>query len=1057
MRCERKMRRASRRNALMFQSDLQLFGGGGGGGKSAGKIIGSIVVGVLTAGALGGAGLFSAMGVTGWTANFMLGASLFSSVWSAFNRPNSGSTPNNSYANVQRFDRSQETMSSNGALPIVYGERKISGNQTYHKTNSDASELFKHVVLCEGGIEGVSGVAANDLLIPTGSQTSSTVFTLRNIKYPDATAQISSKYLYLKCSGGSHTIYLCTTSDMTVDTTYWDYQVNVSALISYINRLGEGWQAFPVAATSLYPGNLSTPGGNCYNNPINFTASTVRGGTSFTLKDCVAPSNYEECGAYPDMAWLDMKLVISDELNGNPSISCLVKGRKVYDARTGETKYSTNPAWCLRDFLLSKRYGLGKWFSENDIDDDSFIEAADYCDEVIEFYAGDGSTTKAKRYELNMVIDERRSALDWLQEMLACFAGFLVYSQGKLKLKIEKPTPISYRFNDDTMKDLKIEPLKLSETPNRYEVSFVDPLNNWKTIMAICEDHADQKERQKIITKQVGLEGVTSQNQALRLARFYRDYNLTCPLQVSFTTGMQAMHLEPGDVVTLSYHGVFDGMPIRIAEIKETNKGTFEISGRQYNDTIYTDELGGGIQWYQYSTMDTPYAGEVPNVLDLELEEDGYVSQSGAYIGHVNVTWKPPAYDFVSSYDIYYSYDGKEYQYAGNAKDTMYTIQNTRPNEIITVKVVTINTMNRRSVGSTASLVLTGKNSPPGDITRFVIGQYSSDNEFVLEGKVPDDIDFDHVELRMDGDTWEDARKVCDFYSFPYRVRNVSIPWEGNHVFRVKAIDTAGLESVHDAIYQIYVRDPSQFKNIILEYDSIELGNYTMQGFVETDDGTVVNPWGIRFDDRWDATFDDFIETFDSEYMDNITIISDVIDIRRNRLTNINYIFEEEVIELGTTFDDIWDKTFDDVWVNTFENMTHNWEREIFIRYSEDNENWTEWKRYVSASYQFRYIQYKVVYNLATINTRVNVKRLYQSYDVPDIELTFKDITVNGTKTIVFDDEFMYTPTQVSCVITGSLYAFPIVEITTQSATVRTYDVEGNPIDVSFMLTVKGW
>ena len=44
MRCERKMRRASRRNTSMFQFDLQLFGGGGGGGKSTGKIIGSLVV-----------------------------------------------------------------------------------------------------------------------------------------------------------------------------------------------------------------------------------------------------------------------------------------------------------------------------------------------------------------------------------------------------------------------------------------------------------------------------------------------------------------------------------------------------------------------------------------------------------------------------------------------------------------------------------------------------------------------------------------------------------------------------------------------------------------------------------------------------------------------------------------------------------------------------------------------------------------------------------------------------------------------------------------------------
>ena len=81
------------------------------------------------------------------------------------------------------------------------------------------------------------------------------------------------------------------------------------------------------------------------------------------------------------MAWLDMTFTISNELNGKPSVSCLVKGRKVYDIRTGIAAYSTNPALCLRDFLLSKRYGLGKWFTADMLDTDSWIEAADYCDE----------------------------------------------------------------------------------------------------------------------------------------------------------------------------------------------------------------------------------------------------------------------------------------------------------------------------------------------------------------------------------------------------------------------------------------------------------------------------------------------------------------------------------------------------------------------------------------------------------------------------------------------------------------------------------------------------
>ena len=58
----------------MFDCDLQLFGGGGG-GKSAGKIIGSIAFGFISAGAsMFGTGL-------SYLTNFTMGAALFASVW----------------------------------------------------------------------------------------------------------------------------------------------------------------------------------------------------------------------------------------------------------------------------------------------------------------------------------------------------------------------------------------------------------------------------------------------------------------------------------------------------------------------------------------------------------------------------------------------------------------------------------------------------------------------------------------------------------------------------------------------------------------------------------------------------------------------------------------------------------------------------------------------------------------------------------------------------------------------------------------------------------------
>lgn len=646
-----------------FLFDLQRFGHHH--GKSGGKIFASIagfIVGFTTPW-LFGAKAFAA-GV--------MGASLFGSVWSATHQQNVDS---NGSADVSRFDRAQETMSSDAQIPIVYGTRQISGNQTFHQTNADANTLHKHVVLCEGGIEGVVSVMASDMIIPTGSQTGNTVFTIMNNKYPDARVRKHGQDFDLWAGDNHHHIHLCTKKEVeNSHDTYWEYQVSVSSLISYINQLyAEGWQAFPVAATNNYPGDLWDAEGNVYvetpwsklfenqdkyneqnhvtidgkNGFINFCADTIRGGTNYTFHDCESPSNYNEVGGYPAMAWLDMDFIVSNELNGNPSVSAVVMGKKVYDTRTKKTAYSTNPAMCLRDFMLSKRYGLGRWITADDLDEDSWNRVADYCDEEISFLDASGAIIRAKRFELNMVIDQKNSALDWVQEILANFQGYLTLTNGKFKLHIEQQTDVSYKFNDDNCSDLSVTPLSLNDTPNKYTVKIIDPRNNWSSVACNVEDYADQKERQKIITKEVNLNGTTSQYQALRLARFYRDQNLACPLTLSWKTGINGMHLEPGDVVTISYHGVFTELPVRITEIKQDDDGKFNITGRQYNDTIYGDALGGGVHWYNYT--DTTQT--------VEKRTPSNPTNIKAYTQYRRYEDGTTGYDVICSYELPQRYD----------------------------------------------------------------------------------------------------------------------------------------------------------------------------------------------------------------------------------------------------------------------------------------------------------------------------------------------------------------------------------------------------------------
>ena len=645
--------------------DLQRFGHHH--GKSGGKIFATIL------GAVIGCADPVLFGLAR-TANFagaLMGASLFGSIWSATHNQNvdSGSP------DVSRFDRAQETMSSDGQIPIVYGTRQVTGNQTFHQTNADANTLHKHVVLCEGGIEGVVSVTANDMIIPTGSQSGNTVFTIMNNKYQNARVRKHGSDFELWAGDHYHHIHLCTKSEVEKSNdTYWEYQVSVTSLISYINQLySEGWQAFPCAATNNYPGDLWDVEGNVYMDEpygkvfgssnswqqqnhvsvdsnhgfVNFCADTIRGGTNYTFHDGDTPSNYDTVGGYPAMAWLDMNFIVSSELNGNPSVSAVVMGKKVYDIRTKKTEYSTNPAMCLRDFMLSERYGLGRWIKADDLDDDSWAKAADYCDEEISFLDASGAIIKAKRFELNMVIDQKNDAIEWLKEILANFQGYLTLTNGKFKLHIEQQSEICYKFNDDNCFELSVAPLSLTDTPNKYDVKIIDPRNNWSTVSCIVEDYADQKERQKIITKEVNLNGTTSQYQALRLARFYRDQNLACPLNISFKTGMQGMHLEPGDVVTVSYHEVFTDLPIRITDIKQNDDGNYEISGRQYNDTIYGDALGGGVHWYNYT--DTTQT--------VEKRTPSNPTNIRAYTQYRRYEDGTTGYDVICSYELPQRYD----------------------------------------------------------------------------------------------------------------------------------------------------------------------------------------------------------------------------------------------------------------------------------------------------------------------------------------------------------------------------------------------------------------
>ncbi len=85
-----------------------------------------------------------------------------------------------------------------------------------------------------------------------------------------------------------------------------------------------------------------------------------------------------------EIAYLYIRLEADQDLypTGIPGISAWVKGKKILDTRDSVTRWSPNPALCLRDFLTDTKFGLAAAASE--IDETVVDAAAKICDEMVD-------------------------------------------------------------------------------------------------------------------------------------------------------------------------------------------------------------------------------------------------------------------------------------------------------------------------------------------------------------------------------------------------------------------------------------------------------------------------------------------------------------------------------------------------------------------------------------------------------------------------------------------------------------------------------------------------
>jgi hypothetical protein len=159
--------------------------------------------------------------------------------------------------------------------------------------------------------------------------------------------------------------------------------------------------------------------------------------------------------------------------NGIPVITATVKGKKLYDPRTGSTAWSDNPALCLRDYLTSK-YGL----EENtvNIDDTLVSSAANVCDQT-------NTLASTTRYTCNGAFTTASTPYDMLSELLKSMGGSMWYAQGKWRMKPAYWTaPVMDLSEDDLRSSISVGTRhSRRDNFNVIKGTFRGEESNWQT------------------------------------------------------------------------------------------------------------------------------------------------------------------------------------------------------------------------------------------------------------------------------------------------------------------------------------------------------------------------------------------------------------------------------------------------------------------------------------------------------------------------------------------------------------------------------------------------
>ncbi len=757
----------------------------------------------------------------------------------------------------------------------------------------------------------------------------------------------------------------------------------------------------------------------------------------------------------------------ADKYSGIPNIKVKVQGKKVstFDSGGNETTgvYSTNPVWCLLDFLRNERYGKG--ISDSDLDISSFYTASQIAETQVTPYSG-GSDINL--FDCNAVLNTNKKILDNVKVLLKGMRGLLPYVQGKFKLLIETTGTSTFTLNEDNIiGGIKLESERKNDKYNRVVINFVNPQKSFQADSIVYPETDAEHQTYKtadggfLQEGNITLDTITSPYQALEFGKIILNRSRN-NLKLGLTANYEALDLAIGDIVnvTSSLLGMTN-KPFRVSGMTLNVDFTASLSLQEHQDAWYTFDEKTEVAVIADTSLPDPFTVQPPSSVTLADELISY--NDGTVIVAMNITIGASPDQFVREYQVEYkrTADSSFIVHSRGTVDLFHRVLNVISGDNYTVRVKAINSLGVESTNVTATRDIVGEIDPPSDVQDFAINIVGSDAHLSWES-IPD-ADLNYYVINFTTETvnpeWQNSFTLINRVSRP--ATSVTVPARTGS-YLIKAVDKLGNFSSNEAIITTNITAIGNFTNANTATENPDFTG-TKTDCVAIDNALELDSIE-NFDDNTSDNFDDITaRNFDGGTTnDNVPSIgtyefANIIDLGSTQTTRLTGNITQTTDDRDRLFDNVAG-LFDDQASNFDGDASVNASSHLEIATSTDNITYTSFRNFNVGDYSARYFKFRLIMQSLDNSATPVVSALSVDADMIERLISENDVASGaGTKAITFSPVFISTPAigvSAQGLATGDFYE--ITSKSTSGFSITFKNSGGTAISKTFDYIAKG-